>query len=250
MENSNGPDYLEKIKVAVIENLRHTAAVPSVQMQDVPSHPLGGMTDEEEAELDDLDEDENRDVRVSERQWEKNIRHEADFGESEDEDLARAHRPKLNGSKRTFDDYRHSDMEVDSGVASPANGTNEETTKEPEDHQPADGHVNGGDGNPEPAKVDADGDVGMEDDTTVETAAIKTEEVEAKAVVEDASTDKVVTESIETNEPREDDTADAAGSSSRADAADPPDSKTKGMLEAEDAEVDAEKGKEPDKETE
>ena len=48
MENSNSREYLEKIKYAVIENLRNTVPAPSVQMQDVPRQPFGGMTDEEE----------------------------------------------------------------------------------------------------------------------------------------------------------------------------------------------------------
>ena len=55
MENQNHREYLEKIKAAVIDNLRQTAPVPSVQMQDVPRNPFPGvMTEEEEAELEDL----------------------------------------------------------------------------------------------------------------------------------------------------------------------------------------------------
>ncbi|KAH7326439.1 hypothetical protein B0I35DRAFT_346815, partial [Stachybotrys elegans] len=85
MENSNSREYLEKITAAVIDNLRQTGPVPSVQMQDVPRKPLGGMTDEEEAELDDLDEDENKDVRTTQHRWEKRVQNEAEFEPSEDE---------------------------------------------------------------------------------------------------------------------------------------------------------------------
>ena len=53
MENANSPEYLEKIKNQLVENLRHTAHVPSVQMQDVPRHSLNAMSDEDDAELDD-----------------------------------------------------------------------------------------------------------------------------------------------------------------------------------------------------
>ncbi|EGR48353.1 uncharacterized protein TRIREDRAFT_48386, partial [Trichoderma reesei QM6a] len=88
MENSNSREYLEKITAAVIDNLRHTGPAPSVQMQDVPRKPFGGMTDEEEAELDDLDEDENKDVRMSERQWDKHVENGAEFDASDDEDMA------------------------------------------------------------------------------------------------------------------------------------------------------------------
>jgi len=75
MENSNSREYLEKITASVIDNLRQTGPAPSVQLQDVPRKPFGGMTDEEEAELDDLDEDENKDVRMTEHRWAKNADH-------------------------------------------------------------------------------------------------------------------------------------------------------------------------------
>lgn len=90
MENANSPEYLDKIKAQVIDNLKKTAHVPSVQMQDVPRQALGGMTDEEEAELDDLDEDQNKDVRVTQRQWEKKVERDEEFEESDTEDLDRA----------------------------------------------------------------------------------------------------------------------------------------------------------------
>jgi histone deacetylase 1/2 len=129
MENANSVDYLEKIKVQVIENLKKTTFAPSVQMQDVPREPMGGMTEEEEAELDDLDEDENKDSRHTQRRWDARVTRDDELDESEDEEENRiSHmngvRPQ-NGTKkrRNIMDYQNpnaaSDIEMDSGVASP-----------------------------------------------------------------------------------------------------------------------------------
>ncbi|KAL1898021.1 histone deacetylase [Ceratocystis pirilliformis] len=124
MDNANSPEYLDKIKAAVIDNLRHTAPAPSVQMQDVPRQPLGGMTDEEEAELDDLNEDLHKDSRMTQREWEKKVANEAELEpDSEDEEMAHSiGGPRPTAPKRTFNDYRNDEMEVDSGNATPANG--------------------------------------------------------------------------------------------------------------------------------
>ncbi|KAI0137642.1 hypothetical protein F4776DRAFT_102860 [Hypoxylon sp. NC0597] len=133
MENANSPEYLDKIKNQLIENLRRTAHVPSVQMQDVPRHSLGAMSDEEEAELDDLDEDENKDVRMTQRQWEQRIERDNEYEESDNEELDKANGIHRNGStRRTFIDYRNSDVEADSGVVTPANGTVEDVIKSKE----------------------------------------------------------------------------------------------------------------------
>ncbi|KAL7620777.1 histone deacetylase [Parahypoxylon ruwenzoriense] len=134
MENANSPEYLEKIKNQLVENLRRTAHVPSVQMQDVPRHSMGAMSDEEEAELDDLDEDENKDVRMTQRQWERRIERENEFEESDNEELDRANGVHRNGSTRpSFNDFRNSDAEADSRAMTPAaNGTVENVIKSKE----------------------------------------------------------------------------------------------------------------------
>ncbi|KAL5612321.1 hypothetical protein BROUX41_000144 [Berkeleyomyces rouxiae] len=124
MDNANSPEYLDKIKAAVIDNLRHTAPAPSVQMQDVPRQPLGGMTDEEEAELDDLNEDLHKDSRMTQREWEKKVANEAEFEpDSDDEEMAHGiGGPRPSVPKRTFNDYCNDEMDVDSSNATPANG--------------------------------------------------------------------------------------------------------------------------------
>ncbi|KAI9763723.1 MAG: histone deacetylase [Candelina submexicana] len=85
MDNANSQDYLEKIKIQVIENLKRTAFAPSVQMTDVPRDPEG-MDDEADAILDDLDEDDNKDARYTKRRWDKYVEKDGELSESEDED--------------------------------------------------------------------------------------------------------------------------------------------------------------------
>ncbi|KAI0003458.1 hypothetical protein F4779DRAFT_621883 [Xylariaceae sp. FL0662B] len=133
MENANSPEYLEKIKNQLVENLRRTAHAPSVQMQDVPRHSLGAMSDEDDAELDDMDEDENKDVRMTQRQWEQRIERDNEYEESDNEELVKTNGIHRNGSARpTFHDYRNSDIEGDSGAATPANGSVDNVIKSKE----------------------------------------------------------------------------------------------------------------------
>lgn len=210
MENANSYEYLEKIKIAVIENLKRTAHAPSVQMQDVPRQSLG-MSDDQEAELDDQDEDENKDVRMTQRQWEKRVERQDEYEESDDEDMAAANGVyKPGGGSRQETSYQKvakedDTMEIDSGVATPAEPATEaapdnddtmidealaevlaevaqtEAEKQPSTEQPSEG---------DKAKVDDDGDVDMADtaaaeDKTTE-ATIKKEEVEDTSVNEAA----------------------------------------------------------------
>ncbi|KAK4240407.1 histone deacetylase [Achaetomium macrosporum] len=217
MENANSYEYLEKIKVAVIENLKQTAHVPSVQMQDVPRQSLG-MSDDQEAEMDDRDEDENKDVRMTQRQWEKRVDRQDEFEESDDEDMARANGVyKPNGRSRQETDFRNAKdddtMEVDSGLATPgelqteAAGENDDTMideavseilaeVEAQEKAEADKHAAdaaerlGQLAEGDKAKVDGDGDVDMGEaavanDKTTE-ATIKKEEPEGMTATEAA----------------------------------------------------------------
>ncbi|OAA62141.1 histone deacetylase RpdA/Rpd3 [Cordyceps fumosorosea ARSEF 2679] len=196
MENSNSREYLEKITAAVIDNLRNTGPAPSVQMQDVPRRPFGGMTDEEEAELDDLDEDENKDVRMTEHRWDKHVENGAEFEASDDDELARANgATRASSSKRTFTDFRKDSDEED--TERPAKSSNDKTV----DNNAEDGHdvnddtiedigaAEADNGPSEEAaeeqadkeKTDGDGDVGMTDSAPAEPEAkIKEEEPETE----------------------------------------------------------------------
>lgn len=212
MENSNSREYLEKITAAVIDNLRQTGPVPSVQMQDVPRRPFGGMTDEEEAELDDLDEDENKDVRMTEHRWDKHVVNPAEFEASDDDEMARANgATRINGNKRTFDNYgkadanaitdKHNKTAVASPEATPADdapdpnddtiddiAAAEQTDKEAAPEKAASKELS--------KDLDEDGDVGMVDSVPPEEpAVIKTEPVEAEAAEENSASNKERTKS-------------------------------------------------------
>ncbi|KAK7963604.1 hypothetical protein PG996_008701 [Apiospora saccharicola] len=122
MENANSPEYLEKIKNQLVENLKRTAHVPSVQMQDIPGNFGGTMTDEEEAELDDLDEDENKDVRMTERRWDKNVDKNNEYEDSDHEDMDRQNGVSRTSGPKRFQDYPKSDGNDDSNAPTPVNG--------------------------------------------------------------------------------------------------------------------------------
>ncbi|KAB5549538.1 histone deacetylase RPD3-like protein [Coniochaeta sp. 2T2.1] len=127
MENANSYEYLEKIKINVIENLKRTAFAPSVQMQDVPRQGLG-MSDEQEDEEDDLDADENKDVRMTQRQWEKSTQRPEDaLYESDDDEMASANGVYKSGkTRRSILDHPnpHAELDMDSGVATPVRNGN------------------------------------------------------------------------------------------------------------------------------
>lgn len=92
MDNANSPEYLEKIKTQVFENLRRTTHVPSVQMTDVPRSPINNMTgetlDEEEERLDDEEADleESKDKRSTQRQLDARIARDDEFEDSDGEE--------------------------------------------------------------------------------------------------------------------------------------------------------------------
>ncbi|KAH6662548.1 hypothetical protein B0J14DRAFT_525048 [Halenospora varia] len=127
MENANSKDYLEKIKIQVIENLKKTAHAPSVQMTDVPRTTLTGAADNDDDEMDDQDEDDNKDTRHTKRRWDQRITRDDELDESEDEEEARANGiVPQNGQikRRNIMDYQNpntaaSDVEMDSGMATP-----------------------------------------------------------------------------------------------------------------------------------
>lgn len=108
MDNANSPEYLERIKQTVLENLRRTQAVPSVQMQEVPRGDVGmdETLDEEEARLDDEDADDetNKDRRQTQRMWDQKTQRDDELSESEDEEMGETNgvkqqpgRPKRRG---------------------------------------------------------------------------------------------------------------------------------------------------------
>lgn len=64
MPNLNSPEYLEKCKIKVLENLRSSQFAPSVQMQDVPPDMLSSSDDEDEWDWDVRGNEKERDWRT------------------------------------------------------------------------------------------------------------------------------------------------------------------------------------------
>ncbi|KAJ5888181.1 histone deacetylase [Penicillium taxi] len=126
MDNANTKDYLDKIRSQVVENLKRTAFAPSVQMTDVPRHPLGaGMDDEADDILDDEDEDDNKDKRFTQRRFDQYVEKPGELSESEDEEenAANGIRRQPNAiRRRNQTNYRNldpADSGLDSGMATP-----------------------------------------------------------------------------------------------------------------------------------
>lgn len=123
MDNANSPEYLEKIKVQVIENLKRTTFAPSVQMTDVPRDP----DEDPDNILDDLDEDEHKDQRYTSRRWDKYVEKDGDLSESEDEDENEnngVRRQPGVRKRRNIMDYQNADAvmedaDLPSGAVSP-----------------------------------------------------------------------------------------------------------------------------------
>ncbi|PLN86267.1 histone deacetylase RpdA [Aspergillus taichungensis] len=126
MDNANTKEYLDKIRTQVVENLKRTAFAPSVQMTDVPREPLvEGMDDEADAILDDLDEDENKDKRFTQRRFDRLVEKTGELSDSEDEDESGAngvHRKPFHLKRKNQVNYRNvdaADSGLDSGMATP-----------------------------------------------------------------------------------------------------------------------------------
>ena len=97
MEDLNTVEYLEKVKIQVFENLRHTGFAPSVQMTPIPKMDNDDMEMDEDAESQDTRKprllsqfyaDECKLIRnlTSERLLDSLRTNDAEFEESDDED--------------------------------------------------------------------------------------------------------------------------------------------------------------------
>lgn len=95
MANQNSPEYLEKIKTRLFENLRMLPHAPGVQAAPIPEDAI----DQEREDDDKQDPDERISIRASE----KRISKEEEFSDSEDEGDGRkdqrSHKPKAKKTK-------------------------------------------------------------------------------------------------------------------------------------------------------
>ena len=179
MDNANSEEYLQKIKVQVIENLKRTTFAPSVQMTDVPRDPEG-MDDEADAVLDDLDEDEHPDERNTKRRWDKYIEKDGELSESEDEDendRNGARRQPNARKRRNMMDYQNQnavpdDEDMINEDYTPMRGRSRNGDRA-DGHLAANDEVNGnGNGNVSPhSSINHPDDAGSEDGSLQESIA-------------------------------------------------------------------------------
>ena len=182
MDNANTPEYLSKIKTQVLENLKRTAFAPSVQMAEVPPDPVG-LDDDADAALDDMDEDENKDSRWTDRRWDKHTEKNGELSDSEDEEtnsrngVRRQPRAKR---RRNMMDYQNPvglDDDIPSGATSSKrartrerNGyTNNETSLSPAQSSPANG-LGSGESSLSPSEPASEGDDNEDEDADVDMA--------------------------------------------------------------------------------
>jgi len=76
MENLNDPKYLEKMKIKLIENLRNVQGAPSVSMSEVPP----------DMYIDSDEDDDDPEARITERERDRRVAHEAELSDSDEED--------------------------------------------------------------------------------------------------------------------------------------------------------------------
>ncbi|KAF1978882.1 hypothetical protein BU23DRAFT_524488 [Bimuria novae-zelandiae CBS 107.79] len=117
MENANSQDYLHKIKSSVIDSIRRTGK-PSVEaFTNIPDNPpqLGGYDSDAEEELNDLDADENPDVRATQRQRDQHIEADGELHDpSDDEDYKNSlgvRRQPGSRRKRNIMDFQNPDAD-------------------------------------------------------------------------------------------------------------------------------------------
>ncbi len=167
MDNANSQEYLDKIKLQVIENLKRTTFAPSVQMMDVPRDP----DDADDHLLDDLDEDEHKDQRYTKRRWDKYVEKEGELSESEDEEENERNgvrRQPGARKRRNIMDYQNANAVIDDedlasrGGSSPQEGSREQESPEQDDADaPPEindvGSAHSSDGNAEESLVSSEG---------------------------------------------------------------------------------------------
>ncbi|GAN08679.1 histone deacetylase 1/2 [Mucor ambiguus] len=102
MENMNTPDYLEKIKTEVFENLSRTLFAPSVQMQEVPrDHDMSEDEDEQDP-----------DNRMGQNYWDRRIMPENEYYDSDEGEAQGAGGNLKSKHERNYNDDKPSDMDV------------------------------------------------------------------------------------------------------------------------------------------
>jgi len=125
MENANSADYLHKIKSSVIDSIRRTGK-PSVEaFTNIPENPpqLARYDSDAEEEMDDIDADENPDVRATQRQRDQQIEREGELYEASDDedykDSLGVRRQPGTRRRRNIMDFQNPNAVAEDGADNP-----------------------------------------------------------------------------------------------------------------------------------
>jgi len=129
MANQNTPEYLDKIKTRLFENLRMLPHAPGVQMQAIPEDAINDESDDEDKS--------NPDERISIRASDKRIAPDNEYSDSEDEGDGRRDQRSFKGNRkrpRTETGEGASDVKKEEKEEKDQNGSKEggSSTKEVE----------------------------------------------------------------------------------------------------------------------
>lgn len=107
MTNQNTPDYLEKIKTRLFENLRMLPHAPGVQVQAIPEDAIN-----DDSDMEDKDD---KDERLPQKEIDKRLANENEFSDSEDEgEGGRRDNRNFRGKKRPrFDKPESKDVNME-----------------------------------------------------------------------------------------------------------------------------------------
>ncbi|KAK7178848.1 histone deacetylase [Paraphaeosphaeria sporulosa] len=195
MENANSTDYLHKIKSSVIDSIRRTGK-PSVEaFTNIPDNPpqLAGYDSDAEEEMNDLDADENPDVRSTQRQRDQQIEAEGElYDPSDDEEYKNGlgvRRQPGARRKRNIMDFQNPNADEGAETPDGTRGLNGEPARRrrsvsgASSAQPPNGTASRTRTPAIPATADEDADIEMEEaeGATIPASAVPAEPVPATA---------------------------------------------------------------------
>ncbi|KAI8638262.1 hypothetical protein BD408DRAFT_373742 [Parasitella parasitica] len=102
MENMNTPDYLEKIKTEVFENLSRTLFAPSVQMQEVPR----------DQEMSEDEDEQDSDNRMNQSYWDSRIMPANEYYDSDEGEAQGAGGNLKSRHERNYNQDTELDMDI------------------------------------------------------------------------------------------------------------------------------------------
>lgn len=172
MENMNTPDYLEKIKTEVFQNLSRTLFAPSVQMQEVPR----------DHDMSDDEDEQDPDNRMGQNYWDRRIMPENEYYDSDEGEAQGAGGNVESKHERNYnEDVQMSQEEEDQIAALNSNDNDNEHDRVPNIEQ-----------EDKSVKVEH-----MEEDATVAESMVVDDDENTASVQQDAVMTEAVVEAKE-----------------------------------------------------